>query len=156
LIITQRSKVIFDFRDDSQRKRWSNLPSAIFKRQGLRMGDLTQAQRAAALAVLAAALSPQGYEKILQIVQADELLKGSSGEAIFGDNQYFVSLLGEPSTTEPWMIQFGGHHLGLNITLVGEQRTLAPSHTARSRRFTSSKARRCDPLVGRPTRHLPC
>jgi hypothetical protein len=27
------------------------------------------------------------------------------------------------------MIQFGGHHLGLNITLVGEQGTLAPSHT---------------------------
>jgi Protein of unknown function (DUF3500) len=27
------------------------------------------------------------------------------------------------------MIQFGGHHLGLNITLVGARRTLAPSHT---------------------------
>ena len=27
------------------------------------------------------------------------------------------------------MIQFGGHHLGLNVTLAGEQRTLAPSHT---------------------------
>ena len=27
------------------------------------------------------------------------------------------------------MIQFGGHHLGLNITLVGENETLAPSHT---------------------------
>ena len=27
------------------------------------------------------------------------------------------------------MIQFGGHHLGLNITLAGEQGTLAPSHT---------------------------
>jgi hypothetical protein len=27
------------------------------------------------------------------------------------------------------MIQFGGHHLGLNLTLVGEHGTLAPSHT---------------------------
>jgi hypothetical protein len=27
------------------------------------------------------------------------------------------------------MIQFGGHHLGLNITLVGEHGTLTPSHT---------------------------
>jgi hypothetical protein len=41
----QRTKVVFDFKDDAQRKRWSNLPSAIFKRQGLRMGDLTEAQR---------------------------------------------------------------------------------------------------------------
>ncbi len=37
----QRRKVVFDFKDDAQRKRWSNLPNAIFKRQGLRMGDLT-------------------------------------------------------------------------------------------------------------------
>src|SRR5205814_703949 len=29
----------------------------------------------------------------------------------------------------PWMIQFGGHHLGLNITLAAQQGTLAPSHT---------------------------
>jgi hypothetical protein len=36
----QRGKVVFAFKDDAQRKRWSNLPTAIFKRQGLRMGDL--------------------------------------------------------------------------------------------------------------------
>ena len=125
----QRGKVVFDFKDDAQRKRWSNLPTSIVKRQGLRMGDLTQLQRDAVLAILAAALSPQGYEKILQIIQADELLKQSSGETIFGRDQYYVSLLGQPSTSEPWMIQFGGHHLGLNITLAGEQRTLTPSHT---------------------------
>jgi hypothetical protein len=81
------------------------------------------------LAVLAAALSPQGYEKVLQIVEADDLLRKSSGGTMFGRDEYYVSFLGQPSTTEPWMIQFGGHHLGLNITLAGEQRTLAPSHT---------------------------
>src|SRR5262245_23549200 len=110
----QRGKVVFDFKDEAQRKRWSNLPTAIFRRQGLRMGDLTQPQREAVLAVLAAALSPQGYEKILQIVEADEVLKKSSGETIFGRDEYYVSFLGQPSNTQPWMIQFGGHHLGLN------------------------------------------
>src|SRR5262245_48997662 len=50
----QRSKVVFDFKDDAQRRRWSNLPTAIVKRQGLRMGDLAQPQREAVLAVLAA------------------------------------------------------------------------------------------------------
>jgi Protein of unknown function (DUF3500) len=93
------------------------------------MGDLTKPQREAALAVLAAALSPQGYEKVLQIVEAEEALRTSSGQTMFGRDEYFVSLLGQPSTTEPWMIQFGGHHLGLNITLAGERGTLAPSHT---------------------------
>jgi hypothetical protein len=125
----QRGRVMFDFGDDSQRRRWSNLPASIFKRQGLRMGDLTQAQRQAVLGVLAAALSPHGYEKILRIVEAEELLRTSSGQTMFGRDEYYLSFLGQPSTNEPWMIQFGGHHLGLNITLAGERGTLAPSHT---------------------------
>jgi Protein of unknown function (DUF3500) len=136
----QPGKVVFDFKDDAQRKRWSNLPTSFVKRGGLRMGDLTKTQRDAAMAVVAAALSPQGYEKVLQIVEGDEVLKktdrggrggpgGPGGPAMFGHDEYYISFLGQPSTTEPWMIQFGGHHLGLNITLVGEQGTLAPSHT---------------------------
>jgi hypothetical protein len=127
----QRSKVVFDFKDEAQRKRWSNLPTAIFKRTGLRMGDLTKPQGDAVLALLAAALSPQGYEKVLHIMEGDEVLRKTDGggRLIFGRDEYYVSFLGQPSTAEPWMIQFGGHHLGLNITLVGEQGTLAPSHT---------------------------
>ena len=93
------------------------------------MGDLTKPQRDAAMAVLAAALSPKGYEKVQQIVEADELLKTSGGRMMFGRDEYYISFLGQPSTSEPWMIQFGGHHLGLNITLVGEHGTLTPSHT---------------------------
>jgi hypothetical protein len=37
----QHGNVVFDFNDEAQRKRWSNLPTAVFKRAGLRMGDLT-------------------------------------------------------------------------------------------------------------------
>jgi hypothetical protein len=126
----QRGKVVFDFKDDAQRARWSNLPSGIFRRAGLRMGDLTRPQRDAAMALLAAALSPQGYAKVLHIVEGDEALrKTGGGRPVFGRDEYYISFLGQPAATEPWMIQFGGHHLGLNITLVGEQGTLAPSHT---------------------------
>jgi hypothetical protein len=128
----QRGKVAFDFKDEAQRKRWSNLPVASVKRAGLRMGDLTRLQRDAAMAVLAAAFSPEGYEKVLQIVEGDEVLKKNDrgGRAMFGRDEYYISFLGQPSPTEPWMIQFGGHHLGVNVTLVGEQGTLAPTHTA--------------------------
>jgi hypothetical protein len=127
----QRGRVVFDFKDDVQRKRWSNFPTTIFKRAGLRMGDLTTPQRDAVLALLAAALSPQGYEKVVRIMEGDEVLRKTDGggRVIFGKDEYYISFLGQPSTTEPWMIQFGGHHLGLNITLVGEQGTLTPSHT---------------------------
>src|SRR5437870_168153 len=76
---SQRSKVVFDFKDAEQRKRWSNLPVGNVPRAGLRMGDLTQPQREAAMAVLKAALSPQGYEKVTQIVEADEALRAGGG-----------------------------------------------------------------------------
>ncbi len=58
----QRGKVVYNFKDEDQRKRWSNLPTTMVKRGGIRMGDLTKAQRDGVLAVLMAALSPQGYQ----------------------------------------------------------------------------------------------
>jgi len=127
---SQRAKVVYGFKDEAQRKRWSNLPTGIVHREGLRMGDLSKVQRDAVLALLASALSPQGYQKVLQIVEGDELLrKPGGGQLMFGRDEYYISFLGQPSTSTPWMIQYGGHHLGLNITLIGDKGTLAPSHT---------------------------
>jgi WD40 repeat protein len=54
-----RTKVQFPF-DSPQKARWSNLPTGIYKREGLRLGDLTLPQRAAAMAILSAAFSPDG------------------------------------------------------------------------------------------------
>ena len=48
---------------------------------------------------------------------------------MFGRDEYYVSFLGQPSAAEPWMIQFGGHHLAINVTLVGQQNVLTPTHT---------------------------
>jgi hypothetical protein len=45
----------------------------------------------------------------------------------FGRDNYFIDILGTPSLTEPWMIQFGGHHLALNITIVGRASVMTPS-----------------------------
>ena len=46
-----------------------------------------------------------------------------------GKDLYYVSILGTPSETNPWMLQFGGHHLALNITIAGEQGVLTPTLT---------------------------
>jgi Protein of unknown function (DUF3500) len=51
------------------------------------------------------------------------------GAKLFGADLYFVSFVGQPSTTSPWMLQFGGHHLALNATVAGPNLTLAPSLT---------------------------
>jgi hypothetical protein len=48
---------------------------------------------------------------------------------MFGKDLYFISILGTPSETNPWMLQFGGHHLALNITVAGEHGVLTPTLT---------------------------
>ncbi len=60
---------------------WSNLPTGIAmqvgatERNGLKLGDLTTAQQDAALALLASVLSRDGYQKVLNIVSADQVLE---------------------------------------------------------------------------------
>lgn len=136
---TQRGKVSFDFNDAAQRIRWSNLPVGMAERRGLRMGDLKPNQRDAVMNLLAVALSKMGYEKVAGIVESDEVLRkeSRSGAPAFGRDEFYVSFMGKPSATDPWMLQFGGHHLGLNITIAGEKGVLTPSLIAvQPARFT--------------------
>jgi len=127
----QKKRVLFAFNDDKQRTRWSNFPTGFVPRAGLSMGELNEAQRSAAMALLSSLLSTRGYEKVQQIVQGDEVLKeNEGGNRMFGKDLFYISFLGTPSEKDPWMLQFGGHHLALNITIVGEQGVLTPSLTA--------------------------
>jgi hypothetical protein len=146
-----RTKVQFPF-GSPQKARWSNLPTGIFKREGLRLGDLTQAQRAAAMALLSTALSQDGYRKVVEIMRGDETLRGApggpprGGGVRFGEDEYYLAFLGVPSVSAPWMVQFGGHHLAINLTLVGRRATLAPSHTAAQPASYSFEGRTVRPL----------
>ncbi len=126
-----RARVQFPF-EGPQKTRWSNLPSGIFQRQGLRMGDVTPAQRASVMSLLSTALSRDGYRKVTDIMRGDEVLRtgggGRGGGGVrFGEDEYYLAFLGTPSVTAPWMLQFGGHHLGINLTMAGSQSTMAPS-----------------------------
>src|SRR5580700_4797372 len=162
----QRQSVSFAFDDEQQRKRWSNLPISIVPRAGLSLKEMNPAQRTAAMALVASALSQRGLEKVQQIMDGDEALKANEGNGpqsgrgrggpppgrgsdgppvgkgnngppfgnggggpMFGKDLYFVSILGTPSEKNPWMLQFGGHHLALNITIVGERGILTPTLT---------------------------
>jgi Protein of unknown function (DUF3500) len=46
---------------------------------------------------------------------------------MFSRDEYYLALLGAPSLTDPWMIQFGGHHLAINVTIAGKANVLTPS-----------------------------
>ena len=125
----QRGKVLFDF-DSAKKPSWSNLPVTMVPRNGLRLGELSKPQRAAALDALAAVLSKQGFQKVIDIMNADDqLVKGNDNKMRFGTDNYYLALFGTPSATKPWMLQFGGHHLGINVTIVGKDSVLTPTHT---------------------------
>ena len=154
----KRSKIQFPF-DASQKTKWSNLPTGIFQRDGIRMGDLSRAQREAVANLLQAALSPDGYRKVTEIIRGDEILRtGGSGGApggrggpgggkvMFGEDEYYLAFLGTPSTTTPWMLQFGGHHLAINLTLAGVQATMAPSLPAAQPATYTFEGREIRPL----------
>lgn len=128
----QRAAVLFAFTNSTQRRKWSNFPTGIFTRAGLKFGNLSTAQRNAALGAVQALLSEQGFRKVTNIVEGDEVLKsqGSSGNLVFGRDEFFISFVGTPSLTAPWMLQFGGHHLAINATVVGTNGVLTPSLTA--------------------------
>jgi hypothetical protein len=137
----ERQDVLFAFNDEKQRARWSNLPVGMVPRAGISMGQMTPEQRSAVMALLSSALSKSGLVKVQQIMEGDEILKDGTATTspavapngrrltadLFGKDLYFISILGTPSETAPWMLQFGGHHLALNITIDGERGVLTPS-----------------------------
>ena len=144
---TQRGKVLFAFDDAAQRARWSNLPTAMSRLAGVNLGELNATQRSAALALLSSVLSPRGFEKIMQIVDADELLRvNERSRAMFGRDLYYISILGTPSVDKPWMLQFGGHHLSLNITIAGAQGVLTPSLTGAQPALYTANGKTVRPL----------
>ena len=155
----QRQSTLFSFDDQEQRKRWSNFPIAMVPRAGISLKEMNSTQRGAAMALVASALSPRGFEKVQQIMEGDEInkktdqgpLRGPGGPQpagnggpppptnrggprqfngpMFGKDLYYISVLGTPSEKSPWMLQFGGHHLALNITIAGEHGILTPTLT---------------------------
>lgn len=167
----QRQKVLFAFNDERQRANWSNFPVSFVPRGGISLKDMSAVQRSAAMALISSALSQRGFEKVQQIMQADEVLRvtdtgpplvandgnrppqgppsgrppgngpppgmagngpplgGPPGGATFGKDLYYISILGKPYEKNLWMLQFGGHHLALNVTIAGERGVLTPTLT---------------------------
>ncbi len=191
----QRQSVLYAFDDDKQRARWSNFPVQMSPRGGISLKDMNDAQRSAAMALVASALSPKGYEKVLQIMEGDEVNKNdeannrgggpgprfgnggpppgnggpppgnggpppgpppfggrgnrpASNGPMFGKDLYYISILGTPSEKDPWMLQFGGHHLALNITIAGEHGVLTPTLTGAQPALFTSNGKTVRPLAG--------
>src|SRR5215208_6667609 len=124
---TQREQVTYDF-DSDEKSGWSNFPVPVVERPGLPFSDMTEEQQQAAMAILQAALSEEGYKKTVGIMVGDQVVaEEEDNPDLFGLDFYGPAIFGTPSETEPWMLQFNGHHLGLNLTVDGQDNVLTPS-----------------------------
>ena len=127
-----KAKVVYDFTDNQSRQTWSNYPAAQVPRKGVALSTLSDSSKAAALAVVKTMLSAQGYDQVQTIQAADDWLHENSagGKDSFGsDTDYYIAVYGTPSTTDPFMVQFGGHHLARNYTYKGTTASITPDFT---------------------------
>jgi hypothetical protein len=105
---------------------WSNFPISDVPRPGLRLGSLSQTQHDAVLALLRILLSERGFRKVGEIMGSDQALADKGTNYASGRDAYTLAIFGAPASETPWMLQFGGHHLALNVAMLGEHGVLSP------------------------------
>jgi Protein of unknown function (DUF3500) len=133
----EKDAVLFDRDDKTQKQKWSNLPQGLYQRAGLMVGNLSEDKVNAFLAVMKATLSSEGYNRVVAEWTADEQLAAQGGGS-YGKKYYWMAIIGEPSASESWQWQFGGHHVTVNATIKGDAVSLTPSFIgAQPAKYTS-------------------
>ncbi len=126
LTAEQRSATLFAV-DDIEWRKWAN--QSIYKRQGLAFAAMTDAQKQAAQNLLDASLSAKGSKLATDIMHLNHTLGelNNNNFVEFGDDKYWITLMGEPSATAPWGWQLDGHHLAINFFMLGDQVVMTPA-----------------------------
>jgi hypothetical protein len=117
----QKTKGLFAF-DDPERTNWHFVPLQKDKkplRKGLRLDEMTDAEKEAARDLLKTGASDDGYNKAITIMSLENILHDleKNGANVRNPEWYFVSVFGKPAKTGRWGWRVEGHHLSLNFTL---------------------------------------
>lgn len=108
-------------------RQWSNI-HPFLSRHGLLLETLDESGRERALDVLRATLSPAGFTAARDVMRLNETIREiTQSDAEYGEWLYWLSVMGVPSTDQPWGWQIDGHHLNVNCTLVGGQLVATPA-----------------------------
>lgn len=113
--------------DSPDWRLWTNA-FPVWTPKGIRLDRVSVAQREAALAVIEASLSPDGFRLVRDAMR----LNGALGDLIdmyrdtLTEFTYYFTMFGEPRFDEPWGWQLMGHHIDVHCVFVGSQLVLAP------------------------------
>lgn len=121
----QRARTVFPV-ESEERLNWHYIPR---ERHGLPLEEMDGSQRKLAYALLSSGLSRRGYAKALDIMSLESILKDLEGAARRfprDPDLYHFTVFGTPSDESPWGWRVEGHHLSINILIVGG-RWIAPT-----------------------------
>jgi hypothetical protein len=109
----QRRLAVFTI-DSPERLDWHFVPR---ERAGLPLKAMDDGQRAAAHALLRAALSDAGYRKATDIMRLEEVLRAIEKVRRHDrdPDNYAWSVFGDPEAGGPWGWRVEGHHVSLNF-----------------------------------------
>ena len=102
--------------DAEERMNWFYTP---VPRKGLPLKDMNDAQRTAAMNLLRAGLSEQGYSRAETIRALEDVLVEMGGNPRQRDKElYYFSVFGDPGPKSTWGWRYEGHHLSQNWTVI--------------------------------------
>jgi hypothetical protein len=120
----QRKRTEFPV-DDLEWRKWDN--RHFYKRQGVGFDEMDEKQRALAFRLMQSSLSAQGLKMSKDIMKLNgTLAELANNFQEYGEWLYWITIMGEPSATEPWGWQIDGHHLIINYFVLGDQVVMSP------------------------------
>ena len=128
LTTEQRAKTVFGVDDDEWRK-WMN--QHFYVRQGVSFKEMSEAQRESAFGLLRASLSAKGLKLTRDVMKLNHTLGELNNNDFeqYGEWLYHLTVMGQPSATEPWGWQLDGHHMIVNYFVLGDQVVMTPFFT---------------------------
>ena len=121
----QRDKTTYAV-DDVEWRKWMN--QSFYVRQGVSFLEMTEAQRETAFGLLRASLSAKGLKQTRDIMRLNQTLGELNDNNFdeYGEWQYYITVMGKPSASEPWGWQIDGHHAIVNYFVLGDQVVMTP------------------------------
>ena len=153
LSLEQRAKTLFPV-DTVEWRRWSNIHPTLM-RHGTPLFEMSDTQRDRAFALLRESLSAEGFQTARDVMRLNETVMEMTGRlAEYGEDLYWMSIMGQPSATEPWGWQIDGHHLIINYFVLGDQVVMTPLFLgsepvhAKSGRYAGTRVFKADEDLG--------
>jgi hypothetical protein len=116
----QRTRAVFAF-DSDERLRWHFVPNEMHERKGIRIKEMTEAQRQQAHALLKTGLSARGYLTATSIMELENVLQAIEGpQRRFprDPEAYQFTVFGTPGDRQAWGWRLEGHHVSVRFDIV--------------------------------------